>query len=396
MLNDAELERLLLDPESDRVERKRNAADLDDIREAVCAFANDLPDHRLPGVVFVGIEDDGVCAELQINDGLMRLLAQLRDDGAITPFPSLTVVQRTLNGCEVVVLVVEPAMTPPIRLRGRSWVRVGPRRAWATPEEERRLAERRVHGNLPYDVQPVAAATLDDLDITLFERDYLPHAVAPEVIAENRRSITEQLQSLRMLDVAGRPTVLGVLVLGKDARRYVGGAYVQFLRIDGTRLTDPIRDQKEIDGPLVELLRRLDEVLEAHNSIATSIIDGRVEVRRPEYPMAALQQLVRNGVMHRAYEGTHAPVRIHWYSDRIEILSPGGPYGLVSRENFGRPGITDYRNLHLAEAMKVLGYVQRFGVGIAIARQELEKNGNPPLEFVVEPTHVLATVRRRP
>ena len=58
--------------------------------------------------------------------------------------------------------------------------------------------------------------------------------------------------------------------------------------------------------------------------------------------------------------------------------SPGGPFGQVNRQNFGRPGITDYRNPHLAEAMKNLGYVQRFGIGIQLARSELQKNGNPP------------------
>ncbi len=89
-------------------------------------------------------------------------------------------------------------------------------------------------------------------------------------------------------------------------------------------------------------------------------------------------------------------MRIQWFSDRIEILSQGGPYGQVNRENFGRPGVTDYRNPHLAEAMRNLGYVQRFGVGIAVARKELEKNGNPPLEYATEDTHVLAIVRRRP
>jgi ATP-dependent DNA helicase RecG len=96
--------------------------------------------------------------------------------------------------------------------------------------------------------------------------------------------------------------------------------------------------------------------------------------------------------MHRTYEGTNAPVRFSWFSDRIEILSPGGPYGQVTPENFGRPGVTDYRNPQLAEAMKNLGYVQRFGVGIPIARQELEKNGNPPPNFDADGPHVLVTV----
>jgi len=68
---------------------------------------------------------------------------------------------------------------------------------------------------------------------------------------------------------------------------------------------------------------------------------------------------------------------------------------VVTRQNFGQPGVTDYRNPHLAEAMKELGYVQRFGLGIPLARKELENNGNPPPEFQVEDAHVLVIVRRR-
>jgi len=66
----------------------------------------------------------------------------------------------------------------------------------------------------------------------------------------------------------------------------------------------------------------------------------------------------------------------------------------VTKENFGKPGVTDYRNPHLAESMKVLGYVQRFGLGIQIAREQLAKNGNPDPEFTIETTNVLVTIRR--
>jgi ATP-dependent DNA helicase RecG len=98
--------------------------------------------------------------------------------------------------------------------------------------------------------------------------------------------------------------------------------------------------------------------------------------------------------MHRAYENTHAPVRISWFRDRIEIQSPGGAFGQVNSNNFGT-GVTDYRNPHLAEAMKNLGYVQRFGIGIATAQKQLEKNGNPPAEFIVDDSYVLVIIRGR-
>jgi hypothetical protein len=79
--------------------------------------------------------------------------------------------------------------------------------------------------------------------------------------------------------------------------------------------------------------------------------------------------------MHRNYESTNAPTRINWFSDRIEIVNAGGPYGQSTIENLGHPGITDYRNPHIAEALHTLGFAQHFGVGIAIAREQLFDNG---------------------
>jgi ATP-dependent DNA helicase RecG len=394
-MKDDELLSLLKDLESDSVERKESLSHPDRIREAICAFANDLPGNQKPGVIFIGVKDDGSCANLTIDDKLLLDLAKMRDDGSIQPFPSMEVKKKTLNGCKMAVVIVQPSLAPPIRFKGRTWVRVGPRRAIATPEEELRLTEKRRSLDLPYDLRPLSMANIDDFDIELFEHHYLPNAVAPEVVEQNKRKTNDQLKALRFFSPEGNPTILGELVIGKEPRNYIPGAYIQFLRIDGTELTDPIRSQKEISGPLSHLLGRLDDVLEAHNNVSASITAGPLEIKHADYPIPALQQFCRNAVLHRTYEGTTAPVRVYWFSDRIEIHSPGGPFGQVTKENFGRPGITDYRNPHLAEAMKVLGYVQRFGVGIQIARQELDKNGNPPPQFQVEPTNILVTVRKR-
>jgi ATP-dependent DNA helicase RecG len=396
-MENAELGSLLADLESDRVERKSSLSDREKIRQAICAFANDLPNHQKAGVLFVGVHDDGRCAALPITDELLRALSDVRSDGNTVPFPSMTVQKRTLGGCEVAVVVVEPSDAPPVRYQGRVWVRIGPRRAVASPEEERRLTEKRRARDLPFDIRPVASATLDDLDLDLFCRTYLPASVAGDVLDQNQRSLEEQLTSLRLAAPNGlsTPTVLGILVTGKDPLQFLPGAYVQFLRVDGTGLADPVKDAAELSGPLPELLRAVEEKLQAHLETARDLTSGPTETAHPDYPMVALQQLTRNAILHRTYEGTAAPVRVSWFSDRIEILSPGGPYGLVNGNNFGRPGITDYRNPHLAEAMRNLGYVQKFGVGIALARQALLANANPPLDFRVEDTHVLAVIGRR-
>lgn len=397
-MNKRQLSILLKDMESDRVERKASASDGDKIRQAICAFANDLPDHRKPGVIFVGVTDDGACANLRITDELLRSLADMRSDGNITPFPAMTVRKEPFGKCEMAVVVVSPSDAPPVRFKGRVWIRVGPRRAVASSEEERRLTEKRRARDLPFDLRPAPSAVIGDLDLDLFSRVYLPASIPADILERNRRSVEQQLASLRFLALGKVkcPTNLGILAVGKDPRQFMACAYVQFLRFDGKDLAAPVKDQKEVGGPLPELLRTLDETLQINISVASDITGAAVEVRRPDYPLVALQQIARNAVLHRTYEGTNAPVRIHWFSDRVEIQNPGGPFGIVTPENFGKPGVADYRNPHLAEAMKNLGYVQRFGIGIALARTEMEKNGNPALEFVVEPTHVLAVLRRRP
>jgi ATP-dependent DNA helicase RecG len=397
---DADLEQLLADVESDRVERKESLRGDSPvlIREAVCAFANDLPDHRRAGVVFVGARNDGSPSGLAISDELLRQLADMKTDGNILPLPTLSVAKRVLNGADLAVLIVEPSDSPPVRFKGRTYIRIGPRRGIASIQDERILTEKRRHRDRPFDIQPLPSTSLTDLDRRRFEDEYVVAALAPRIVAANDRSYEERLSATKMIVAADEPTptVLGILVLGIRTRDVLPGAYIQFLRIAGRTLTDPIVDEQLIDGAVTEVLRRIDEKLTAHNRIEVDLTSGAVEQRRSLYPMPALQQLVRNAVMHRTYEATNAPVRVTWYDDRIEIQSPGGPYGAVTPENFGQPGIADYRNPSLAEALRVLGFVQRFGVGIATARRELLENGNPPPQFQVNPSHVGVILRPSP
>jgi len=395
MLDERELLALLEDIESDRVERKASASDTKKICQAICAFANDLPGHGKSGLLVIGVNDDGTCSNIAITDQLLLELAGFRADGNILPPPVMSVHKTVLKGCEVAIVEVQPSTRPPVRYRGRVWVRVGPRRATATEEEEHRLVERSQAAMLPFDQQPVSGSTLEDLDLDYFTQHYLPQAVAPDVLEENRRTIEAQLRSLHFLGAGREPNYGAVIVLGRDPREWLPGAYLQFVRYDGSNLTDPVVNQKEISGRLEEAMRQLDEVLRANISVASDVKSQTTEVKYPDYPIVALEQICRNAIIHRNYYGTNTPVRIYWFSDRIEILNPGGPYGSVNRTNFGREGLTDYRNPLLAEASKVLGFVQRFGIGIPMARNELKKNGNPDLEFEVEDTFILATIRSR-
>lgn len=391
---DAEIYPLLTDLESDRVERKESfrGKSPETVREAVCAFANDLAGHAAPGVILIGVRDDGTPMEgFAVTDELLRQLADIKTDGNIVPPPALLVEKRLIQGSEVAVITVWPCDTPPVRYKGRIHVRWGPRRGLATAQDERILNERRRHRDRPFDIQPVPSARLAQLSRVRFEHEYLPALVAPDVIEANERTYEQKLAATKMIvdEAEPIPTVLGILTLGNKPADQIPGAWGQFLRLAGTDISSPVVDEAVVHGTVSDQLRRLEEKLAAHNWQSVRFADVVTEQRHEHYPAEALRQLLRNAYMHRSYEATNAPIRVYWFDDRIEITSPGGPYGSVTLENFGQPGIADYRNPNLAEAMRAMGWVQRFGAGIGIARKAL---GNR-LSFAVQPSVVIAIVK---
>ena len=106
----------------------------------------------------------------------------MRSDGNILPIPTLAVRKVSIQGGDVAVIIVTPSSDTPVRYDGRVWIRVGPRRAVASRDEERILIEKRQSGDLPFDRRPVRGAGVPELDADFFRSTYLPAAVNPDGI----------------------------------------------------------------------------------------------------------------------------------------------------------------------------------------------------------------------
>jgi ATP-dependent DNA helicase RecG len=261
----------------------------------------------------------------------------------------------------------------------------------ANEQEERILSKRRVSGALTFDALPCLDASLEDLSEERFALVYRRKAVAEDVVQENNRPLTHQLASLRLFDLRhNSPTHAGLLLLADDPTHWLPGAYAQFVRFGGVRPVDPVVNEKRLGGDLLTLLRQLDMLLDLSIRQHPVLVTGLREEMRYDYPRLALRELTLNAFMHRDYQST-APVRFFWFDDRIEIYNPGGLYGAASADNF--PYRTDYRNPLVAEAMRTLGYVNRFGIGVQRAQESLKINGNLPAEFHFDPYSVSVTVR---
>ena len=191
------------------------------------------------------------------------------------------------------------------------------------------------------------------------------------------------------------PTVGGILVLGNRPQDFLPGAYAQFLRVAGTEFGDSVADS-ESAGVQSRTSCGGSTTSSSHTTARPSIScpgPSRSAIRPTPWMRCSSSCVTRSCT--GPTKTRNAPTHVYWFDDRIEIGSPGGPYGVVNAGNFGQPGVVDYRNPILTEAMRVLGLVQRYGFGIPAARRLLRAAGHPEPEFRVHPNRVHCTVRAR-
>ncbi len=389
-----DLANLLADIESFRVERTISLDDSDKFCKAICAFANDMPSSGLSGYLFVGVDKKGSPSGARIDERLLEALASHRNNGQILPVPDMHVFKATHSGKDIAVVEVRPSSMPPVRYKQTVWIRTGPTASVATLEQERRLEERRVDKARTWDTRGCVGASLDDLALVLFKLVYLPSAVSETVMQENGRTTEEQLGSLRLYNRnTSAPTNGAVLLFGKDPMSFFPGAYIQYVEYDGLTQADSPITERRITGDLITVMRDLDFLAKELAKYRPVRRDDLTDAVVADYPHLALHELFVNAVIHRNYDTSTTPISINHFSDRIEIQNPGSLYGDLTADQF--PNGTSYRNPVLAEAAKTLGFANRFGRGIVLAKDVLKKNGSPNLDYIVGENHLAMIVRKR-
>jgi len=391
-----DLRSLIQSEEADRIEMTRSTTDTDKFREAICSFSNDMAGRKLPGYLLIGVDEKDASFRLQATDDLLKQFTAYRDDGQVMPLPVMNVqsVPHPEGGGDVIVVEVIPHSLPPVRYKGRICIRVGPRKGHATEAEERILIERRTSNFPTFDATPCPEGDLGRLDLETFRQTYRPQAIAAEVIAENHRDLPEQLAALRFYNLKREcPTNAGMLVFAFDPLDLFPGAKIQFVQFNGLGLEDDVLAEKTFTGNLITILAELDSFLKGRFTSRPVVVSALREESVFDYPPEAVRELLMNAVLHRDYQST-SPIRFYQFSDRIEIQNSGGLYGDAAPENF--PRVNAYRNPIVAEAMHVLGYVNRFGRGIARARRAMKENGSGELIFDYPGNQFLVVIPKHP
>lgn len=366
--------------EADRIEKTISKTDANKFGEAICSFSNDMAAKGLPGYLIVGVNDDGSINGSDIDEQIIQTLLDFRTDGIIVPPPTMIVDKFSFAEGDLAVVEVQPSQVPPVRFKGKVCIRIGPRKGTANEAEERILSEKRSTFARSFDTQPCFESTIEDLSTNIFKLVYLPTAIDQVTLKANGRDIKEQLASLKFFDLKSDcPTNAGILMFGLNPRFYLPGAKMQYVKFEGIDEVSAFSYEHSFDGDLTTQMREMNGFVKAQ--IIKKVQHNLGEDYSYSYPSSAILELLYNAVIHRDYQ-SNAPIKFYEYSDRIEIINPGGLYGDARPENF--PNQNDYRNPTLAEASKNLGFINSFNVGVKRAIAALKENGNPEPKFIID------------
>lgn len=337
------------------------------------------------GEVFLGVEDDGTVSGVGStveSDKLMRQISQVCRD-LVQPPIVCRVVKVEVE--ERMVLVVEvPGHAPerPFAARGKYYVRDANRSREATRAELIRLLESE---SFHFDEQPVASASVDDLDLDEAQR----------VLARAFKTVAEEqvLSYLRALScVEGDvPTLTGLLFFGKDPQRFFLDAMISAARVPGTVPRLDLADRREIRGTFEAQLEGARAFLANHLAQASRIRDWKRE-DHTLLPEEVLREALVNALVHRDYRST-SQVRLFVYDDRVEVINPGELLNRLTVEKIRLGGLSQKRNPVIASLSARLERRENLGFGVPEMFRRMEEHGSPEPEIDAGSGHFRLVLR---
>ncbi|MGI5868891.1 MAG: ATP-binding protein [Kiritimatiellia bacterium] len=301
----------------------------DGMADELAAMAN-----TASGVVVLGVDDKtkGVCGipleKLDIVEAWVRSIC----NDLIDP-PLLCVIRKLavldLHGCEKNILRIDVPRSLFVHKSPNGYFRrIGSSKREMKPDALARLFQQRSQARLiRFDEQIVPGTSVDDLNPKLWNR--FRTVLSPE---DDREFLEKMKLTARDEDGAIRATVSGILMASDEPHDFISNAFVQAVCYRGAERNAAYQlDAKDIVGPLDVQIREACKFVERNMRVFAIKAPNRIET--PQFSMNAVFEAVVNAVAHRDYSVYGSKIRLHLFSDRLEIFSPGAIPNTMSIES---------------------------------------------------------------
>ncbi|MHA1593523.1 MAG: RNA-binding domain-containing protein [Candidatus Baldrarchaeia archaeon] len=360
-----------------RVEFKRRFSK-EGFAETVCAMLN-----TEGGVVLIGVDDSGRVIGVEDPGIVEKVTAALQ---AIQPPPEVGIEKFRLDD-RVICVVRVPKSDKLHSYRGRVFVRLG---ASNRPLSVMEIVERAAESLFVYFDHLPSSAPLDAINEEYVE-EYLRRREEVRGVAR-RGDLMENMVRLRIVVRKGSgyvPTNGGLLFFSDAADEYFPNSRVRLVWFKDEEMRE-YSDSREFGGPLWKVVDEIYEYFVRNLKRVGGEVVGWRRVEVFEYPLRALREAVINALIHRNYFDP-GQVQIFIFPSRIVIRNPGGfPPGVTVDEPLHKP-----RNPLLAQYMYDIGYIEKYGIGIKLIREECERHPLVSVEFRTRPFYTEVVFHKR-
>jgi ATP-dependent DNA helicase RecG len=386
-MNLRELQDLIADGESERLEFKRSTGQRTEAARTVCGMLNGLG-----GFVLFGVTNKGELIGQQVSAKTLEdIAAELR---RIEPpaFPDIETINLT-KGAAVVLLTVSGGGGP-YAFDGRAYLRHGPTTIVMPRDEyERRLVER-LHATRRWENEPVpegvSIADLDEEEIQI-TLDNAIHLGRLE--ATTRRDVESILRGLELIK-NNQLLNAAIALYGKSDQLKIlyPQMGIRLGRFRGVNRLADFADNRQYWGHAFALLRRAESFLMDHVPIAGRIVSGKmIRQDQPWYPPRAMREALANALCHRDYTIPGGAVAVAMYDDHLEITNPGGLHFGITPEKLTKPHESRPWNPIIANVFYRAGIIERWGMGTLNIIDWCAENGNPPPTWAEQAGSVFIT-----
>ncbi|EIC30800.1 RNA-binding domain-containing protein [Methylomicrobium album] len=402
-----ELLEIVVNGENSGIEFKRDDIRPEQLAKEIVAMAN-----FQGGKVLLGIEDDGAISGIQrpnLEEWLMNVM-QEKIHPLILPFYE----EIKLDGGKTVAVISFPqGISKPYVLKDRGkeeiYIRVGSTSRLATREQQMRLFE--LGGMLHTELMPVPRTDMQCLDEARLN-NYLKDIIRDPDMPHSESEWQQRLLGLGFLTDAGGVascTIAGLVLFGKQPRRYFKQAGLRVFAFDNAEKEYQAQLDEILDGPMVGrwdvtpsgkhlidggIIERFMSAIQPFISEQSSTIDAGLR-RETQwfYPLEAIREVLINALAHRDWT-RFVEIEVGSYVDRFEVISPGSLPNSMTIEKM-KAGQRSPRNILIMEVLRDYGYVDYRGMGVRTKIVPLTRalTGKEP-EFVATADYLKTTLYR--
>ena len=245
-----------------------------------------------------------------------------------------------------------------------------------------------------FEDQPVAGATIDDIDLG-FVTEYCRKIGYDKGDAEFYLRHNHDFITMRGDDevVSGA----AVLLFGKNPQRFFPRARMRFVRYEG-KIAE-VGDRMNVVKDVKFTGRILDQVKDATAFVKTQIREytklgkGAVFQTIPEFPEFCWTELIVNAAAHRDYSIGGTDIQIKMFDDHFTVESPGILPGLVRIDNIREFHFS--RNPKIVELLNEYDLVKEFGEGVDRIYRDMADAGLPEPEYRQAEFMLYATLKNK-